>query len=190
MKREIDLPVCLRLINNGPLVLVGTRGTERFNAAPVAWAVPAAKTPPTVALFVNPGHCTWQNLEQAGCFTLNVPGRDLLQQVAFLGGSSGKERDKLAECGLQAVRAKTSPAPIFPACLGHLECRLLSLDRDRHLVMGQVEYALADEELFFDHWRLEQGRYPLQHLGGQWYQCGGETMTQERLASWPPPAID
>lgn len=185
MKRELSSEFCLRLLNNGSLCLVGTTGEGGFNAAPVAWTVPAQKAPPVVAMFLSPGHLTWENIARTGEFTLNVPGKDLLKQVAYLGGITGRQLDKLAACGLFAARGKTVAAPIFPDCLGHLECRLVYLDAETHLVRAEVRYALADEEAFYERWKLDGGIFPLQHLGGEFYQCGGELLVQPRLKSWP-----
>jgi len=186
MKREIDFKFCLRLINNGPVVLIGTKGEAGFNAAPAAWSTPAKKDPPTVALFVSPTHLTWENIEKMEQFTLNIPGENLVKETAFLGGVSGyKYPGKLEACSMDAVKGKYTDAPIFPACLGHLECKLISMDKESHLITGEVVYALAEEECFYNHWRIGKGALPLHHLGGEFYECGGEEIIQPRIKKWP-----
>ena len=185
MKRELEPQFFLRTINNGPVAIIGSRGENGYNACVVAWTSPASKSPPSLALFLSSGHLSWENIAQQKSFTVNIPDKALARHAAYLGGVSGRAvPDKLAVCGMESIQAKFADAPIFPACIANLECRVLSMDPETHLVLGEVVYALAEETLFYDHWRLEQGRYPLHHLGGEYYQCGSEKLVQPRLQAW------
>ena len=185
MKRELEPQFILRTINNGPVALIGTKGEKGYNACAVAWTSPASKTPPVLALFLSPGHVSWENIAQSGYFTVNIPHKELVRHTAYLGGVSGRVvPDKLALCGMESIQAKLADAPIFPACIANLECRVRSMDSETHLILGEVLYGLAEEELFFDHWRLEKGCCPLHHLGGEYYQCGSEKLVQPRLKEW------
>ena len=47
--------------------------------------------------------------------------------------------------------------------------------------------ALADEEAYYDGWKMEHGFFPLQHLGGDRFQCGSEVLVQPAIKILPPP---
>lgn len=187
MKRELSPETALRMLSNKPLALIGSAGEAGYNAAPVSWLVPCSRNPARIVLFLHPGHLTWENIRGSNVFTVNFPGKTLLRETAYLGGVSGRVVRKLETAGVATVRGKHTGAPFFPACLGHLECRVESLDEARECVTAVVVYALADETAFHERWRVEEaGGRPLQHLGGEYYQWGGEVLHQPKLRKWIP----
>ena len=58
------------------------------------------------------------------------------------------------------------------------------MDKNTHLVKGEIISAYAKKEAFTDHWTLDKEFSPLHHLGGEFYECGGEILIQERLKKW------
>ncbi|MCK4908169.1 MAG: flavin reductase family protein [Spirochaetes bacterium] len=184
MKREIDLDVSLRIINNGPLVIIGSKGKEYDNASSVAWVSPSTKKPPALVIFVSPTHQTWDNIEECGDFSVNVISRELIKHAAYFGGISARDIDKLSITGFPSIKGKFIESPFFPMCMGNLECRVTQMDRETHMITAEVMYALADEEAFFDHWKVDSGFYTVHHLGGPYYQSGTELIEQERLKKW------
>ena len=184
MKREVPADTALRMLSSKPVTLIGTRGPDGYNACTLSWITPARKNPPGISMFLSPAHLSWELIEAGGVFSVNIPDRRLLKETAFLGGVSGRKAPKLKICGLETVRGKFLDIPIFPSCIGHLECRVAGMDESSHRVDAEVVYALADEEAFYDHWRIEGKGLPLQHLGGPWYQSGGELLQQEKIRYW------
>ncbi len=75
-----------RLLVPGPVVLVTTKYRGATNVMPLAWAAPASLEPPLVAIALHPSRHTHDMIERAMEFALNIPGRDLLNQVLPAGG--------------------------------------------------------------------------------------------------------
>lgn len=185
MKREAGLPQALRMINNGPVVLVATRTGRSDNICTVAWSSPVCKAPALLALQINTGSYTWSQLEENPCFTLNIPGRKMLPVAAWCGSVSGREVPKPGSSGILIARGRSVDAPLLLDCLGHLECRAVEMDRKANRITAEVLYAQADEEAFFEGWTMRPGFEPLHHLGGEWYQCGGDRLRQPPIRSYP-----
>ena len=168
------------MLSNKPVALIGTRREGGFNACALTWITPSRENPPALSMYLDPGHLSWELIKAGAAFSVNFPGRELLRETAFLGGVSGRKAPKLKICGLNAVRGKFLDVPIFPACIGHLECEVTGMDRESHRIDAVVVHGMADEEAFHDHWRVDGKGLPLQHLGGSWYQSGGELLQQEK----------
>jgi len=184
MKKQVSLEYATRIINNGPLVVVGTRGQEWDDFAPVAWTMPTSKSPATITLCIGPSHETWKNIVEKKEFTCNIPGLDLIREVAFFGGVSAANCNKIEITGVEVNKAKDVNAPVLSASLACLECRVISIDESTHLVKAEIVSAYADEKAFGDHWKLADGCFPLHHLGGKFYECAGKEYVQERLKNW------
>ncbi|MDR2734626.1 MAG: flavin reductase family protein, partial [Spirochaetota bacterium] len=127
MKKIIPLQFAYRLIMNGSLLIVASRGeNKRDNIMTAAWSTPLESNPPRLALVIDPAHRTWENLNIARVCTLNIVGRSTLRLARYAGTISGRARDKLAESGALAVMGSVLDVPIFPECLANIECRVLS----------------------------------------------------------------
>jgi len=172
MKVEIPLSQAIRLINPGPVVLVTARYKDAVNVMAAAWTTPISHAPPLVGVSISPRRFTHDLIKRSGEFVLNVPGRNLLEQVELCGSLSGRDVDKFKEARLTPVDAKEVRAPLIEECLGHLECAVVeALDLGDHtLFVGQVVAAWAEKEAFDDTWLLEdEEAKPLHHLGGAYF---------------------
>lgn len=172
MKVEIPLSQAIRLINPGPVVLVTARYKDAVNVMAAAWTTPISHAPPLVGVSISPRRFTHELVSRSGEFVLNVPGRNLLEQVELCGSLSGRDVDKFKEARLTPVDAKEVRAPLIEECLGHLECAVVeALDLGDHtLFVGQVVAAWAEKEAFDDTWLLEdEEAKPLHHLGGAYF---------------------
>ncbi len=184
MKREIEKEFFTRVVNNGPVGLVGSVADGQENGMSAAWIVPVSKEPPCLAVYISPNHLTWDLIKTGGDFSVNIPGKDMLKYLGYLGGISGHKRDKLKVCGIDKMKGKEINSPIFPQALANIECKLVSMDEKSHAVIGEIVYCAIEEECFYDHWKFDKFIYPLQHLGGSYYQSGSEELIQPRFKQW------
>ena len=185
MKKIVPPSECHRILANGPLLIVVSRGSSgRDNIAAVAWSTPIDTNPPRLAIIADSAHLTWQNLQETPECTLNIAGRANIRLASYAGSVSGREKDKLAETAALTVAGSVLPLPILPECLANIECRVLSMDAETGFVLLEPVYALADEEAFFSGWKMERGIYPVQHLGGERFQHGGEVILQPPVRDW------
>jgi len=184
MKKIVPAADYYRLLGNGPLLIVVSRGLKRDNICAVAWSTPIDTDPARLAIIVDSAHLTWHNLAETRECTLNIVGRGTLRQASYAGSVSGRDTDKLAATGMLTAAGSVLPLPILPECLANIECRVLSLEEETGFVLLEPVYALADEEAFFAGWKMEQGIYPIQHLGGERYQHGGEVIVCPAVKHW------
>jgi flavin reductase (DIM6/NTAB) family NADH-FMN oxidoreductase RutF len=176
VKKIIPLDRAYRLLANAPLLIMASRSHARANIAAIAWSTPIEKSPPRLAIIVDSAHLTWENLLTAPECTVNIVGRRALRLAVYAGTVSGRECDKLAESKALAAMGSVVHVPILPECLANIECRVLSQDAETGLVLLEPVAAFADEEAFFDGWKMERGIFPIQHLGGDRFQCGSEVL--------------
>jgi flavin reductase (DIM6/NTAB) family NADH-FMN oxidoreductase RutF len=112
-------------------------------------------------------------------FAINVPGRNLLHHVQYLGSVSGQDLDKLELTKLPTIRARKVEAPLIEGCVGYVECGLEDAMRfgDHTLFVGRVVAASMDDEAFKETWLLADDDYkPLHYLGLNRYAILGQTM--------------
>ncbi len=172
MKVEVPLSQATRLINSGPVVLVTAKYKDKVNVMAAAWTTPISHEPPLVGVSIAPQRFTHDLVRRSGEFVLNVPGRNLLEQVELCGSVSGRDVDKFKEAHLTPMEAKEVSAPLIEECLGHLECAVVEAFElgDHTLFVGQVVAAWAEEGTFDEVWLLEdEEAKPLHHLGGDYF---------------------
>jgi flavin reductase (DIM6/NTAB) family NADH-FMN oxidoreductase RutF len=187
MKKIIQLSDCYRLLSNGPLLIVVSRGTHeghvRDNISTVAWSTPIDVNPALLAIIVDSAHLTWSNLLETRQCTLNIAGSANIRLASYAGSVSGRDRNKLGDTAALTVAGSVLPLPILPECLANIECRVLSLTEETGFVLLEPVSALADEEAFFAGWKM-QGIYPVQHLGGERFQHGAEVIQCAPVHIW------
>jgi len=149
----------------------------------MSWLAPVGRDPPLVALAVQPSALCHDMIRRSGEFVINIPSRDVLNQVVLCGRYSGNDLDKIAQSGLDLVDPKVVRAPLIDQCIGHLECALVNTYQpgDHTIFIGHVAYAWAEEGTFDETWLLpEKDLKPLHHLGGNWYG-----VLEERIDATP-----
>ncbi len=184
MRVPIPLNQSLRLIVPGVVGLITTTYRGRFDVTTVSWLAPVGREPPLVALAIHPSTLCHDMIRRSGEFVINIPSRDVINQVVTCGLVSGNESDKFAQTGLQMAEPKAIQAPLIAQCLGHLECALVNSYQpgDHTLFIGQVAYAWAEDSAFDEFWRMEEKDLkPLHHLGAAWFGT-----IEERIDATPP----
>ncbi len=108
-------------------LLLGAGAPDKpTNAMTIGWgSVGVTWGKPTWMVLVRPSRFTYQLIEEAGDFTVNVPSPDLTDAVAYCGSNSGRDEDKLAKLGLAVVPAQKVTAGIIDACPINYECKVI-----------------------------------------------------------------
>ena len=183
MKVAVPLNLALRMIVSGPVTLVTTVFRGQFDVSTISWLAPVGREPPLLALAVHPSTVCHDFLKRGGEFVVNIPTRDVVNQVVSCGRLSGAHVDKFKTTGLDLVEAQLVRAPLIEQCIGHLECAVINAFQpgDHTIFVGQVAYATADEDAFDEAWTLEEAYLkPLHHLGGYFFGS-----LQERIDAIP-----
>ncbi|MCX6652267.1 MAG: flavin reductase family protein [Methanomassiliicoccales archaeon] len=79
--------------------------------------------PPVIGVGVSPCRYTFDLMNKHDEFTVNIPGKELVEEVLFCGQKCGRETNKFEECGFTVTPGKVVNAPIIEECLVNLECK-------------------------------------------------------------------
>lgn len=125
MKSPLPLSEVYRLIEPGPVLLLGTQHRGVPNVMPMSWHCMMEFEPPLIGCVVSGNDFSFAALKNRRVCTLNIPQRDLAEQVVACGNSSGRSLDKFAAFGLHAEPASLVQAPLIAECFANLECRVV-----------------------------------------------------------------
>lgn len=103
-----------------------TAGTaDRRNTMTIGWCQAGRLwNLPTCTVYVRPERYTYQFMEEQEYFTVSVLPKERKDAMALCGTKSGRDMDKIKECGL-TVRTGAGGAPFFQEAELVLVCRTL-----------------------------------------------------------------
>ena len=103
-----------------------TAGTaDRCNTMTIGWCQAGRLWGlQTCTVYVRPERYTYQFTEEQAYFTVSVLPEDMKKAMSLCGTKSGRDMDKIKECGL-TVRTGTGGAPFFEEAELVLVCRTL-----------------------------------------------------------------
>ena len=111
-----------KLRGGGLLLVSGDRGnpmTIGWATVGVIWGIPV------FTVLVRPSRFSFGLMETHGEFSVCVPPAELADKVAYCGAHSGRDDDKIKECGLTLEQGDLISIPHIKECLIHYECRVL-----------------------------------------------------------------
>ena len=77
---------------------------EKFNTMTVSWGAAGELWGKDVAIvFVRPQRYTYEFMEKSDTFTLSFFGGEYKKELALCGSKSGRDTDKVAECGFNPI---------------------------------------------------------------------------------------
>ena len=172
MRRSLDELDARRLLSGGPVMLVSSSYKGAHNVFPVAYAMVLSIIPPLVGIAIHPSRYSADVIRKTDEFALNIPSRDLLHHVQYLGSLSGANFDKLELTHLPTFRSRRLNTVLLEGCVGWVECSLQDMIEmgDHLLCVGRVVAVSADDDAFDDHWLLkDDDAKPLHYLGDNHY---------------------
>jgi flavin reductase (DIM6/NTAB) family NADH-FMN oxidoreductase RutF len=153
-----------------PTTLVSTVGSDgSFDVMTASWVSIVSKTPPTLAVSLNRGRLTYEQIRETGSFVVNMVPTRLAFEADYCGLRSGRDHDKLEVAGLTPVPASQVAAPLIAECPLNVECRLLrEVELGEYaLVLGEILEIHAVEAAFGEDGSIAAGAFdPLVYLGG------------------------
>ena len=188
MRHTIDETDARRLLGGSPVALVSTAWRGNHNVMPAVFVTPLSIDPPLIGVAVHPARHTHDMIKFSEEFALNIPTRELLHHVQYLGSVTGAELDKLELTRLPTFRARKVDAPLLEGCVGWIECGVHDAYSigDHTLFIGKVVAASAEKDAFDDTWLLaDSDEKPLHYLGVNYYAVLGD-----RIEARIPQAAD
>jgi flavin reductase (DIM6/NTAB) family NADH-FMN oxidoreductase RutF len=124
-KVDLDHMGAVMALPPAPVVLVaiGQKEGELKNIITVSMFNVFSVRPPIIGIAVTTSRQSYKFLEENDEFTINIPGKELLEQVIVCGETSGADTDKFKLTGLTAVKGKRTKAPKIAECLINIELK-------------------------------------------------------------------
>ncbi len=123
-----DIPAVLNtivpLIEKGAFLSVGSK--ERSNTMTIGWSMTGiCWRRPILMVAVRNSRYTYEIMEEALDFCVSMPSGDLKDEVFYCATKSGRDVDKLKECGLSHAAGQKVESPIIDTAGLHIECRIV-----------------------------------------------------------------
>jgi flavin reductase (DIM6/NTAB) family NADH-FMN oxidoreductase RutF len=180
MRHSIDEMDARRLLGGGPVTLLTTAWHGAHNVMPAVFVTPLSIDPPLIGVAVHQARHTHDMIRFSEEFALNIPTRQLLHHVQYLGSTGGADIDKFELTKLPTFRARRVNAPLLEGCVGWIECGVEDAYRigDHTLFVGKVAAASAEQDAFADGaWLLaDPEERPLHYLGVNYYAILGDRL--------------
>lgn len=174
-----------------PVLMIATYSeNDAVNVMNMAWGGVCAEN--MVALNIDGGHKTAENIKKRGVFTLSIADIDHMEEADFFGIATGnKMPDKFEKSGLHAVKSDKVDAPIVTEFPVTLECKVAEIQQANGglRVVGEILDVLVDETVLdekgkvdptrlnaflFD--QFQHGYYRIGEKVGQAFSCGAKLM--------------
>jgi len=145
MKKEIGAKNCLYPM---PTTVVGTMVDGKENYITIAHV--GILDFQTISIGSAKSHHSNRGIRECGCFSVNLPSVDQVEETDYAGIVSGKEIDKSTL--FRSFFGKLGSAPMIEEFPVNMECRLVqTLDLPRHdIFIGNIIGTYCDEEVMTD----------------------------------------
>jgi flavin reductase (DIM6/NTAB) family NADH-FMN oxidoreductase RutF len=133
-----------------PVVLVGAIVQGKPNYMTVGWASRVNFKPPMIAIAINKAHYTPQGIMENGAFSINIPGKSMVEVTDYCGLVSGRTTDK-SEL-FELFYGELQKAPMITECPLNMECKLVdTVDLpSNYLFIGDVVTAYCGQQFMTD----------------------------------------
>ncbi len=141
------------VLKPSPDVLVSSRGLNgEENALAVAYCGNCSFDPPMVMVGIVPSRYSHHMIKESGCFVVNLVAKSYQETYHYLGSTSRRDVDKLAEKNVKTGPAKVVNAPILVDCPVNIECTIVDsiMTGSHEMFIGKIEYVHADKNLLKD----------------------------------------
>ncbi len=147
--QELTKNQAITLASPLPFVLVSALDEAgKPNAIGVSWVTFTSFDPWLIAISIGPKRHSHGCIEQGGEFVVNYPGAELAEAAWQCSTRSGRDHDKFAEFGLEAVPSAEVAPPRIAGSTVCLECRVV--DRfttgDHTLFVGEIVHVAGEPE--------------------------------------------
>lgn len=132
-----------------PVLIVGSYDENgKADAMNAAWG--GIYDANQVILCLSAGHKTTKNIKAKGAFTVSFATADTVVACDYVGiTSANTTSDKMEKAGFHTVKSEFVDAPIIEELPMTLECKLVKIGEDGHII-GEVVNVSVDEKILGD----------------------------------------
>ena len=107
-------------------VFLMAKSAEKTNIMTIGWAnIGRIWTKPIVMVAVKKSRFTFDIIDKANSFNINIPITNMREALIFCGTKSGRDFDKFKECNLTLIPAQKVETPIVNISGYHCECKIV-----------------------------------------------------------------
>ena len=128
-----------------PLVLVTV---DRNAMTAAAFSFFSFQPKPAIMVGIRPQTYTYELLQQAKDFGVNIPSIEQLEIVRWVGSVSGRDEDKFARAELTPMKGKKIESVLIEECPVNLECKIVHQVKyagSHHWFVGEIIAAYIDD---------------------------------------------
>ncbi len=160
LPEKIDMGPIEAVLNlpPAPVILLGT-GEKEHNVTTMGMFNFFSMQPVLLGVGIKTSRFSFKLLEETPDFSVNIPGKNLVNEVIACGEKSGSKMNKFEEIGLTPVPGKRIKSPSIGECLMNIECKRRDiLEIGDHIwYLGEIvhtdivsDYNREDALLFWD----------------------------------------
>jgi len=106
---------------------ITTKVGDKVNTMTIAWGgINIVWHKKVFVAYVRYTRDTYDMLEKANEFTVSVPlENNLKKELSYCGTKSGRDTDKIKDCGLSLLKGRNMETPVLSDCELHYECNVI-----------------------------------------------------------------
>jgi flavin reductase (DIM6/NTAB) family NADH-FMN oxidoreductase RutF len=141
-KRKISNNISIPM----PIGIVGSLNKGKPNFMAVGWVSRVNNKPPMIGVSIGQHHLTHDCIIKNGCFSLNMPGKNLLIPTDYIGLVSGDKVDKSAI--FEIYYGVNKDIPLIKEAAVSLECQVTNTVKlpTNTFFIGEVTSVWCEEE--------------------------------------------
>jgi flavin reductase (DIM6/NTAB) family NADH-FMN oxidoreductase RutF len=139
--REVKWAEAIRRKYPEPVVLVVSCDLNgKANVMPAGWSMVASSSPPMLAVSIGHARYTYELIKETGEFVIVFPSEEMRGLIDPLGSCSGRNVDKFAEYGIEAIKSKHVRPPLIKDSVACFECKVAGelITGDHTIFAGEV----------------------------------------------------
>ena len=121
-------------------IVIARDARGKYNPIAVSWTMMTSHEPPLMAISIGKTRYSLEAVRSAREFVISLPSADMQADVVFHGTKSGRDMDKLAECGTKTQPAEKIDCVILADAVANFECKLVSEHEtgDHFIFVGEI----------------------------------------------------
>lgn len=150
---------------------------ENFNAITIAWTGTICTNPPMTYISIRPSRHSYDIIKKTGEFVINLTTEELVKATDYCGVRSGKNEDKIKNCGLTLGQSKVVKAPIINESPVNIECKVKEIKKlgSHDMFIAEVVSVNVDDDYIDENntFHLSKSK-PICYSHGRYYSLGKE----------------
>ena len=163
--------------------ILTSNATDRSNAMSLAWHTTISLKPLQYGVLVSPQSFSHGLIVESGKFTINFMPIESAKLIAMVGGTSGRDIDKISEFQIATTPGSATNVPVLDDAYASYECTVI--DRQKHadhdLFVGKVVAVQWEETAFRNDKTLDIEKIsPAMYLGEDQYTTATQSIHHPR----------